>query len=85
MNSSGEAIIGVWKYCPRAGAQSTDNQYQYMTPARTLPKMVGRVGVDPAYNTLLPAEEAEHPVNEFLVLEVSEPKNEFSEANQPYG
>ena len=65
LNSSGEAIIGAWKYCPRTGAQSIDNQYQYMTPARTLPKMVGRVAFDPAYNTLLPAEEAEYPVNEF--------------------
>jgi hypothetical protein len=48
-----------------ASAQSINNQYQYMTPTRALPKMAGRVEFDPTYNTLLPAKEAEYPVNEF--------------------
>jgi hypothetical protein len=67
---------------PRASAQPIGNRYQYMTPARALPKVAGRVEFDPAYNILLPAEEAENPVNELLVLEASESKNE---ANQAYG
>jgi hypothetical protein len=36
-----------------------------MTSTRALPKMAGHVEFDPVYNTILLAEEAEHPVNGF--------------------
>jgi hypothetical protein len=42
----------TYHYYPGAGAQSIDNQYPHMTPARTPRKMVGRVEFDPASNTI---------------------------------